>query len=451
MARSWLRGALFAGWLGLAGTAFAQNAEPLAGALPPPAVPPVMPAGPGQPGGLPTPPPPGYPFGGTGAPAAEGEACPPPETLLPNSFSNIFPGLVGRSPRLSVGAEYLYWVTKSRDTPTLVTTGSVNDLVPGAIGQPNTHAITSYPSDNGHNGGRFSAAFWFDQDHTFGVEANLLLLETTSPSLTVSGDGSDPIKVIARPFYNANTASFDADPIVVPAVQSGTVTITTPRSFYSAEVNARCSVDTDFLLAHRISFLAGARMLSLTDKLTIDAVTTDLPGQGVPGNIALIHDGFTAQDRFYGGQLGIQDEIAIGPLTILLGGKIAAGENKETLHTTASTSITDGSTGTVAVDPTRGLLVQPTNLGTFQTWKFTGMAELEIKASWDFNPNLRFMVGYNFVYWNKVIDAAHQIDPVINLGAVNGPMLGTIARPAPLMNQTSFYAQGVSVGVLLSY
>ena len=135
----------------------------------------------------------------------------------------------------------------------------------------------------------------------------------------------------------------------------------------------------------------------------------------------------------------------------MYGAKVAVGETKETLKTQALTAITDGSSGTLALDPTRGLLVQPTNLGRFDTYQFATVPELEIKASWDFNPNLRFMVGYNFVYWNKTIDATHQIDPVINLGAVNGPMLGTISRPAVQLNQTSYYAHGFSFGVLLSY
>jgi Putative beta barrel porin-7 (BBP7) len=451
MARSWLRGAVFAGWLGLASAASAQFAEPLPGSLPPPPAVPSVPPVPGQEGGLPTPPPPGYPALGAPGPVAGVDPPPHEETLLPNSFSNIFPGEVGRSPRVSIGAEFLYWMTKPRYTPTLLTTGSVNDAVPGAIGQLNTHSIIAFPTDNDHYGGRFSAALWFDQDHTFGLEGNFLLLETTSPSLTIGGDGSDPVKVIARPFINANTGAYDADPVVVPGTQSGTVTITTPRQFYSAEVNARCSVCTDFMLAQRISFLAGARMLSLTDKLFIDATSTDLPGLGAPGNVTWVHDGFTTYDRFFGGQLGIEDEVMIGPLTILYGAKAAVGETKQTLKTQAATAVTDGTTGSVALDPARGLLVQPTNLGRFNAYKFGAMGELEIKASWDFNPNLRFMVGYNFVYWNKVIEAAHQVDPVVNVGAVNGPILGTIARPAPQMNQTSFYAHGLSVGVLLSY
>jgi hypothetical protein len=452
MARSWLRGALFAGWLGLASTASAQFGEPLPGCLPhPPAVPPVMPV-PNQTGEVPAPPPPpGYPALGAPGPVAGVEPPPPDETLLPNSFSNIFPGEVGRSPRVSVGVEYVYWMTKPRFTPTLLTSGSVTDPFPGAIGQLNTHPVIAYPTDNDHNGGRFSAALWFDQCHTFGLEANLLLLETTSPSLTMSGDGSDPSKFIARPFLNANTNGYAAIPIVVPGVQSGIVTITAPREFYSAEVNVRCSSDAQYLFANRFSFLAGARMLSLTDKLSINSSSTVLPGQAGAGTVTWIYDQFTTYNRFYGGQLGLEDEVTIGPLTIMYGAKVAVGDNEETLKTQGVTAITNGSTGSVTLDPARGLLVQPSNLGRFTADKFAVMGELEIKASWDFNPNLRFMVGYNFVYLNKTIEAAHQIDPSVSPSTVASPNLATIPRPAPQLNQTSFYAHGFSVGVLLSY
>jgi hypothetical protein len=352
---------------------------------------------------------------------------------------------------VSIGAEYVYWITKPRFTPTLLTTGSVNDLFPGAIGQPNTHAVIAYPSDNDHNGGRFSAALWFDQCHTFGLEANLLLLETTTPRLTIGGDGSDPTKFIARPFLNANTNAYSAVPIIVPGVQSGEVSIQAPREFYSAEVNARCSADAQYLFCNRFSFLAGARMLSLTDKLIINSSSTVLPGQPGAGTVTWIYDQFTAYNRFYGGQLGLEDDVTIGPLTITYGAKVAVGDVEETLKSQTATAITNGTTGSVTLDPARGLLVQPSNLGRFTADKFAVMGELEIKASWDFNPNLRFMVGYNFVYLNKSIEAAHQIDPVVSPSPVGSPNLAAIPRPAPQMNQTSFYAQGLSVGILLSY
>ncbi len=44
--------------------------------------------------------------------------------------------------RFYIGAEYLLWKVKGAHLPPLVTTGSVNDAVPGALGQPaHSHAV----------------------------------------------------------------------------------------------------------------------------------------------------------------------------------------------------------------------------------------------------------------------------------------------------------------------
>jgi hypothetical protein len=69
-------------------------------------------------------------------------------------------------------------------------------------------------------------------------------------------------------------------------------------------------------------------------------------------------------------------------------------------------------------------------------------------------PQLRAFVGYDLLYWTQVDRPGSQVDTNINLsqsailgtGALTGP-----AYPAPVLNRTDFWAQGVNVGLEFRY
>src|SRR5262249_15608567 len=153
--------ALLAGWLGVSASASAQVA------LPPP----------GAPGA-------GYPAPGPGGPPLPpgGDFCPPPlnrpasnvESLPANAFSAVHPETVSPSPHFYFGVDYLQWWVRKRQVPPLATLGSTLDTFPGAGGQPNTLALLGPGSldQSTQSGVRVNAVWWFDQDHTFGVDAS---------------------------------------------------------------------------------------------------------------------------------------------------------------------------------------------------------------------------------------------------------------------------------------
>jgi hypothetical protein len=457
MARRWMGVALLAGWLGLSAPAQAQfpptpPGSPEAG-YPPPASGPVPPPGYGLPGG--DGPMPGYP-GPDGGPPPLDSPYAPAECLPPNSFSNVHPERVGLVPQFSLQADYLLWWFHRTQVPALVTAGNITDALPGAIGQPNTVSVIG-PGGVGptqQSGGRLSALYWFDQAHTWGVEANAFVMADATSHYSAAGSG-DPAgnTVLTRPFFNPNTQMPDADPIAVPGVQSGGLTVTVPRQqVLGADANVRWSQCLDWAFFSRMTVLAGVRYLDLKEKLLIAENTADvLDVFGNPGNSTSLQDSFETSNRFYGGQVGLELESRVGQATLTLLGKVAGGPTRQVINVSGGTILTEPD-GTVIVDPTRGLLVQPTNIGHFSRNQFTYVPELDITLAWEFNEHLRVSLGYNILYWSKVVRPGDQIDPIVNIGALNDPgQLGTSPNPIMPFHSTGFWAQGLRAGVQVSF
>jgi hypothetical protein len=232
---------------------------------------------------------------------------------------------------------------------------------------------------------------------------------------------------------------------MVPGVQAGSLAITFNRRFMGADANLRCSQCVDCGPFTRVTFLAGARVLYLDEKLLFSETNNINNVDGRPGDNVLLHDNFVTYNRFYGGQVGLEVESRVGPLVFTLTGKVAAGETTEAVKISGDTTVIEP--GSLAFfDPTRGLLVQPTNLGRVTHDQFGVVPEAAATLAWEANEYLCFTVGYNLLWWSRVMRPGEQIDTTVNVGQAGG-------SPHPLvpLHTSAFWAQGLSAGVRVSF
>jgi hypothetical protein len=349
--------------------------------------------------------------------------------------------------------EWLYWWFKERQLPPLLTTGAPTDQLPGALGQPNTHVVfgNSGSDTNPYNGGRFGLGWWCDDHHMFGIEGNIFVLEDRVARAVFNSNGDPGSSLLTRPFVNVNLGRQDADPVALPGVMSGTIVFTQPREFWGAQANVRLSTGDDQFSHSRWSFLVGARYLNLNEKFETNEALSDIPGLGAPGFNWSLDEHFAAYNYFWGGQVGLGWDWSIGSVFVGVDYLVAVGRNHEKLQVTGGTSATSQADGTVTLGPNRALLVMPSNVGLTTDNVTSVVQELTFRLGYNFNCYVNFSVGYNFLYWNKLIQPNDQLDTAINIQKLDvfdqvGPN-----RPAPRFQQSSTWVHGLFLSLGISF
>lgn len=384
--------------------------------------------------------------------------------LVAGGPGHDFPALrrlrgTGAVERAWFSGEYLLWWTRSTQLPVLAATGPVP-------ADPNGMVITPTPILAGsfgqtlHGGGRFGGGWWFSDDQRRGVDARFFFLGRNGSEFVTN---SAAYPVLGRPFFNPNPVTL-ADGSAVPAGPltdvigapgrfSGGISVQLDNTVWGAEANFRrylagCG-------CWRVDGLVGYRYLNFKETLTITeaGVITD-PAVLAAGRapIASATDRFRAENDFHGGQIGVTGEVRRGRWFVDGRASIAFG----TVFQTAE--ISGGQTqafpdGRVAQFQ-GGLLALPgANIGRHTQNRFAVLPEVGLNLGYHVTDRMRVFAGYNFLYLSSVLRPANVIDPVVDAARVPNflptgtpPLPGT-PRPAPRLDATDFFAQGVSFGV----
>jgi hypothetical protein len=452
MGTGWISMALFVGCLGAGGppdtpVLTAIEAPPAATAPParpvpqPATVPPDVPPGMG----------PVPPWMASGPPPF---CCPPPPPPTPPPPIECPPEEPGCQcgPCWYVGLDYLLWFVRKIHVQPLVTSGSIFDPVPGALGQPHTQiAVGGTAGDRPFlQGARLTLGVNLDPEQTWAVEVNAFKMAQGGGSTRVTSSGFPGSPVLARPFYNVNAHQEDADPVAVTNMMAGSVAVDVPRNLFGGEANLRYNYVGSPLFSDRFILLGGFRFLKLDEKVGITETLQDLPGLGAPGNFYNLFERFSAHNQFYGGQIGLEFERHVGPVALDIVGKFAVGGTQQEVNNSAITVIR-GIDAVNHVGPNRGLLVQPSNAGKFHRTVFSVVPDLEFNVALALNDHIRVGVGYQFLYWTGVNRAAYQIDRVVNVQALQPfDQVGT-ARPAAIFTSTGFWAQGLNARIEFAF
>lgn len=444
MSRKWITAAFLVGWLGVTNALWGQSFyNPGAGTPPPPSTPNATAFGTNQSLEQPPEPPGRIPF--TTPPTVnnafsrEDPQAPTTDDLLP--------------PRLQFRAEYLVMWTKAFSPAIpLITRGDINDPVPGALDQPGTSVIFGQYGVGGQpsSGGRFSATYWLADPQQVGIEGNIWLMEQRSHIYAVQGSGdAATTAVYARPFFNPNTLTEDADPRVVPGFFAGSVQSTFMTRIMGAESNMRYNLDGGEFVPG-FTLLLGARFLRLEEKYLSEDSAVNLPA-GV-GNAFRFEDNITTRNHFVGGQIGAAHKFVWQRLSLDTQMKVAIGPNFQGVHRSGFTEVTDQTgAGLPTVADNFALYVQPSNRGTISRSPVTLVPEASANLRLLVTDFLRLQIGYTFLYVNDVSRPDNQFDRVINIQPLNSPVQIGPARPTAVNNHGDFWVQWVNVGLEFIY
>ena len=366
------------------------------------------------------------------------------------------------STRTWASAEYLLWQVKSAPLPTpLITTGPADTLGPserpGALGLDGTqvllggHDVNFGPS----SGGRFTLGAWLGNQQTVGLEGSYLFLGQVFASHSVSAPGLVGTPPLALPFFNPTVGAQDSTGIALPRGNgfSGVADLTVSTRLQGAELNAVVPMTSTRGLTWEL--LGGFRFLDIDERLHFTTVSTNVPPQ--TADIFTTSDRFTTENDFYGGQIGVRARYRWNNIGLQAATKIALGSMHEVTHIRGNLLTNDFTNiGPVQAFP-GGYLALPTNIGDYSRDQFAAVPEINLGVDYLMGDHVRLFAGYTFLYVSSVARPGDEIDSVINptqgpgfTGVAPSPLMGA-ARPTFLGKDSSFFAQGINLGLEISY
>jgi Putative beta barrel porin-7 (BBP7) len=345
----------------------------------------------------------------------------------------------------------LLWSVKAAPLPTTLTTfgagsPSATTGFGGALGVPGTVVLSPDHLNYGpFGGGRFTLGHWLDSDPRFGLEVDGFFLGNNSSGFSSMSNGSVPLRV---PFSNVppgagfplGSSSFV---LADPGFASGGQVISSSLQFWGIEGNGLYRAYSRQGLS--VSVIAGLRYLDLREGLSIVS-TENLLAPGVGSFTGT--DNFSTRNQFYGAQLGVKAEQQLGRFDGSVVAKVALGDNYQSVSINGNSQVSGF--GLPAGTSPGGIFAQATNIGLQTRNQFAVVPEAQVELGYTIWSGIRLFVGYDFIYMSNVVRPGDQIDTTLNLtgnpAIAPGSTLTGAARPMPLMNNSSFWAQGVKFG-----
>jgi hypothetical protein len=172
--------------------------------------------------------------------------------------------------------------------------------------------------------------------------------------------------------------------------------------------------------------------------------TNLLTGDGIPdGTTFDTTDSFSTSNTFHGGALGMESDFRRGRFTVGSLVKVGIGNFSQDVNIRGATTTVDGQTQ-AATATTNGVLAQGSNAGVYSRERFGFMPEIGMKLGYDLRSNVRFTVGYTFLYWSDVALAGDQVNPMVDL-------LQNSDNPSFTFRETGYWMQGLDLGLSFSY
>ncbi len=368
---------------------------------------------------------------------------------------------VHRHDRCYVQIDYLSMWAKGNYLPPLVTTSPLG-TPQGQAGVLPVSATTSILYGNGRvnldqrNGARITAGYWLVDGEFLGVEGQYFALGTQQSNFFAQSNfSSDPnSQILARPvMVTPPNGTNDEQSVLVayPNYQfggattdlDGSINVRSLSNVQSANMTFRRLLWIDFTMQRRLDLLFGYRFFRTDDSVTIDDSTTFNASGPFPTTTTVSQDLFRSRNQFNGGEIGLKWQSYHGPIQFEFIGKCAFGNNRERTWINGSTNQTANGVTTHA---DYGLLALPTNIGSYRRDVFAVLPEADANLKIDITKNLRLVLGYTFIYTNRVQRSGDAINRTINTTQIGGALSG-VAQPSFAANDTPFWVHGYNAGL----
>lgn len=351
--------------------------------------------------------------------------------------------LIGLGKRWWASAEYLGWGSEGMFVPTLITTSPTGtpSNEAGVIGEPETGVVFGniHMNDNVRSGGRFELGTWFQPEQFDGMSVIYTFLGERTEQYSAS---NAQYTILSRPFFNVASGAQDARIIAYPELASGSVAVSSENQFQSLALDYRRSGVRSGRF--QIDYLFGYMFAQFDESLLIRDSSLSLAGV-TQGTEIDIQEAFDSENSFHGAAFGIMAREELSERWI--GDVFAKGALGGVASRTEISGTTDTTVNGVTTTTPGGLLAQGTNSGVHRDGYVSSYWELGLKLRRRLGTNSALTFGYSWVLLSHVERAGEQIDLGVNVTQIPPGVLVGEARPGFPEAKSSYWAQGLSVGL----
>lgn len=352
----------------------------------------------------------------------------------------------GSTPPFSISAEaLLWWMKDSPAPPPLVSTGT--------LGQPGTTVLLGGKDLNTdeHPGLRVTAAYW--ERERWGLETSVFYLPSRSTSHSVRSSGQTGSQNLSIPFFDVTLPGESTTGLSSAGRFSGQAKEESSVRLLGAELNGAGNLVSIRNL--RLDLLGGFRYLNLRETFSFATSSPDVSPQ--PPDVFQTKDQFDTTNNFYGPQVGVRARSGWGPWNLSGSLKFALGAMVQSVDIDGFLLTNDFNGFGTPQKFLGGYFAQPTNIGNHTRTAFAVVPEIGLNGGYEVTKWMTIFLGYTFLYTNNVVRPGNQIDRGINptqnasfAGTPPTPLVGP-ARPAFQSHGSSFWAQGLNVGVTVRF
>lgn len=386
------------------------------------------------------------------------------------------------------GEYLLWWIKENPVSSPLLTTASYDAAIPGAIGQPGTHVLLGENNVHmrGMNGFRVVAGVSLCPHLCF--EGNYFLLPRVDEKRSFSTSGEPGAPNYAVPIYDVTgvcglngvpgeTVFILPGPLAGDPGFSGVFDLRISSRLQGAEFNGLYPFFKRS--SFRLQGLAGFRWFQLDESLHFNAKTQTVPNYSEPAGFFNFSDRFSTFNNFLAGQLGLEGQYRRkrwkweGELKGDIGAVLEQVNIKGKSRTSGGNLFFE-TKGTAGETLDGGIFAEPTNIGKHKKTRFAYAFEARVGLGYKILRHLGIDLGYNFLWLSKVLRPGKQIDRKINttLTALAGASRSTVGvgpgpipfgnpgaapapggpkRPSVHFRSSTFYVQGLDLGIYLEF
>ncbi|QDS89397.1 hypothetical protein EC9_35960 [Rosistilla ulvae] len=353
------------------------------------------------------------------------------------------------------GAEYLLWSMSGYDVPALVTSSTAGTprTEAGILGEPNTRVLFGDQTlaEGSRSGARFSLSRVLDPSGMKSVELSYFFLGKSSDSFSANSDGAG---ILARPFFSVEPGATgpNAELVAFPGLLEGNISVTASSELQGGGLVAYQVISRSD--CRQIRLFAGYNYYELEESLQIQDFkrTLDASLGLAVGTTVAEQDQFSTDNQLNSFVLGADLMARHRRLTVGLMMKMGLGNTNTKATLSGQTTTTVPLAGGDDVNSVNtGLLVLDTNRGVYEGNEFTMIPQLGIDVGYQLTRGWSAHLGYDFIYWSRVIRPGDQVDTNLNLSQLAAGGIDGVPAPAMPWKISDLRIHALDFGLQFAY